>query len=363
MAEQDGNNLQHAEQLLREGRKQEARTVLVECVRSNPSSIRGWWMLSFALTEPKQQIECVERVLRLNPKYTPAHARLEKLKGNVFVEPSASPFVDSTSQQPITDKFAKQNIPPPAPRKKTNSMVFQYAVLAVMACVSMGILGVAAVVILRERSSVPMQSAPPVQPTAITPLSLPPTWTPVTTVTATAILIATQTPFPTDAPVSTPTVNVLPTIAIPKSKINPVKGSYAPDFSLTNVDNNEQVKLSNYRGRAVIIFFWATWCQYCKAEMSSMQMVYQAYEAQGLTVLAVDVGESAALARNYRKAHSLTFPVLNDSSSDVSSKYRVTSFPAHFFINQSGIVSSISIGALDYLELNKKVRAMLNLAL
>ncbi|MDO9300782.1 MAG: redoxin domain-containing protein [Anaerolineales bacterium] len=370
MAEQNNQNLQYAEQLLREGRKQEARTVLAEYVRGHPSSTRGWWMLSFALTDPKQQIECVERVLRLDSNYTPAHARLEKLKGNVFVQPSVSPFVDSTPSQPaiVSDQPAKQNPLPsasqnPALRKKTNNLVLQYAALAVMACVAMGALGFAAVMIVQGNSSVPMQSAPAVQPTAITPLSLPPTWTPTTTAT----LIATQTLSPKNTPLvmttlATPTLYVLPTIPIPKSQIAPVKGSYAPDFSLTNVNGNQKVKLSNYGGKAVIIFFWATWCQYCKAEMSSMKLIYQAYESQGLVVLAVDVGESAGLARKYSEGNSLTFPVLNDAGSDVSSKYRVTAFPTHFFINPSGIVTSVNVGAMDYLGLNTKVRAMLNLA-
>lgn len=365
MAEQNNQNLQHAEQLLREGRKQEARTVLVEYVRGRPSSTRGWWMLSFALTDPKQQIECVERVLRLDPNYTPAHARLEKLKGNVFVQPSVSPFVESAPLQSTiaSSQPSKQNIQLSAlqktiPHKKTNNLVLQYAVLAIMGCVAMGVLGFAAVMIVQGRSSVPLQSAPMAQPTAITPLSLPPTWTPP----ATATLIATQTLLPTNTALATSTVFVLPTISIPKSQIAPIKGSYAPDFSLTNVNGNQKVKLSNYGGKAVIIFFWATWCQYCKAEMSSMQTVYQAYENQGLVVLAVDVGENAALARKYRDAHSLTFPILNDADGNVSSKYRVTAFPTHFFVNQSGIVSSINIGSLDYLGLNTRIRAMLNLA-
>ena len=110
MAEQNNQNLQHAEQLLREGNKQEARTVLVEYVRSNPSSTRGWWMLSFALTDPKQQIECVERVLRLDPNYAPARARLEKLKGNINTQLSIPPFAESAPQP------ARQVAPSPTPQ-------------------------------------------------------------------------------------------------------------------------------------------------------------------------------------------------------------------------------------------------------
>jgi cytochrome c biogenesis protein CcmG, thiol:disulfide interchange protein DsbE len=371
MVEQSNQALQQAEQLLREGRKQEARTVLVGCVRSNPSSTRGWWMLSFALTDPKQQIDCVERVLRLDPNYAPAHARLQKLKENINTQLLISPFAESSPSQPVVapTQPPRQSAPPSAsrPRKKTNSQVLQYAVLAVMACVAMGVIGFGAVMVVRGYSSVPMQPAPsvqPIQPTAITPISLPPTWTPVATPTP----AATQTLFPTNTPLATSTVLVLPTSTIfptstiARPEVGIVQGASAPDFKLTNVNTDKKVRLSDYEGKAVLIFFWATWCQYCEMEMPEVQKVYQAYKNQGFVVLAIDVGESAGKARKYRDKHSLTFPILNDDGSDVSSKYRVTGFPTHFFINPSGVISSVNVGTLNYAGLNTRVRSMLNLS-
>jgi len=374
MAEQNDQNLQIAEQLLREGRKQEARNSLVEYIRSHPSSTRGWWALSFALTDPKQQIDCVERVLRLDPNYAPARARLEKLKGNIHTQLLVSPFAESAPSQPVIvpGQPARQNSlpspsqkPAPRPRKETNGQILQYAVLAIMVCMATGIFGFAAVMIVRAYSStsVPMQPVPSsVPPTSITPILLPPTWTP----TPTATLVATYTVAPTNTPpviptLVTPTPFVLPTAAVPKDQIAPVEGSYAPDFKLTDVGADKKVSLSNYRGKAVVVFFWATWCQYCEAEMSSMQKVYQAYEDQGLVVLAVDVGESEGKARRYLEAHSLTFPVLSDAESKVSAKYRVSGFPTHFFVDPSGLISSVAVGYLDYSGLNWRVRATLNL--
>ncbi|CAG0992399.1 Thiol-disulfide oxidoreductase ResA [Anaerolineales bacterium] len=359
MAEQNNQDLQFAEQLLREGKKQEARTLLVGYVRNNPSSIRGWWMLSFALTDPKQQIDCVERVLRLNPNYSPARARLEKLKRSV--QPSVSPFAESSPSQSAAPFPAPQK-PASRPRRKANSQILQYAVLAVMACVAMGVIGFGAVMIVRGASGVPMQSAPPVQPTAITPILLPPTWT----MTPTETLIPTQTLAPTNTPPAIPTLAtstalVLPTIAIPKPEVGVVQGASAPDFKLTNVATDKKVKLSDYEGKAVLIFFWATWCQYCEMEMPEVQKIYQAYRDQGFVVLAIDVGETAGKARKYRDKHSLTFPILNDDGSDVSSKYRVSAFPTHFFVTPSGVISSVNVGTLNYGGLNTKVRSMLNL--
>ena len=96
-------------------------------------------------------------------------------------------------------------------------------------------------------------------------------------------------------------------------------------------------------------------------EMPEVQKIYQAYKNQGFVVLAVDVGESAGRARKYRDAHSLTFPILNDDNSDVSSKYHVTGFPTHFFVDPSGVIASVNVGTLNYAGLNTMVRAMLNL--
>jgi peroxiredoxin len=162
-------------------------------------------------------------------------------------------------------------------------------------------------------------------------------------------------------PVVFPTLAVPPTSSVPRSRIGPYNGYYAPDFRLKNINGNVTTSLSDYEGQAVIIFFWATWCPYCKAEMPAMQMVYDAYKDKGLTVLAVDVGENASLGGSYRDAHALTFPILNDAGNDVASTYKVTAYPSHFFVDPSGVISSVTIGGLDYWALANKVKGMLNL--
>src|SRR5687767_7422125 len=96
--------LQDAEQLLREGRIQEARPLLVAHVQKDPSSARGWWLLSMALSDPKQQMDCLERVLRIDPNHAPAQARLSKLKGAVPPSP-----VPASVQSPAP---IKQEAPP-----------------------------------------------------------------------------------------------------------------------------------------------------------------------------------------------------------------------------------------------------------
>jgi peroxiredoxin len=365
MVEKGDDALKHVEKLLREGKKQEALALLVGYVKQHPNSIQGWWQLSFIVPDVRQQIDCVERVLRLDSGSVLAQSRLEILRNDLLPVP-IPPFVETESflepqpvpvpqpeqekKTPVTQKTSAGK--KPAPAKKKNNSALQYVVIGVMACLVVAALGVGAVMIFRN-----MNPSQPAQPASFTQISLPPTWTPQPTPTRNATI----TPYPTMTPVVIPTLAVTPTSTVPRSRIGPYNGYYAPDFSLKNINDNVTTSLSNYEGQAVIVFFWATWCPHCKAEMPAMQMVYDAYKNKGLTVLAVEVGENASLGGSYRDAHALTFPILNDAGRDVASTYQVTAFPSHFFVDPSGVISSVTIGGLDYWALTNKVKGMLNL--
>lgn len=340
-----GDPLVLAEKYMREGNRLAALPLLMEYVRRHPDSARAWWMLSFAYTDPQEQLQCVDEVLRLTLDNAAAQARREKiltrLSGN-----AASPSAQKVQAAPRRSASKKM-------------MGMQFAVLGVMALVVIGIVGVAAVMFLRGVASPINMAQPQVpQPSGYSEISLPPTWTPTITETPSA----SQTPLPvlSTLAVSPTSVSVLQT-SVAIGKVGPIRGYLAPDFSLVNVSDNSTVSLSNYRGKAVIVFFWATWCQFCNREMPSLQMVYETYKDDGLVVLAVDVGESASKARNYKDANRLTFPVLDDSGNGVASTYRVTGFPTHYFVDPSGVITRINIGGMDYWALTGEVKSLLNL--
>ncbi|HXF86162.1 MAG TPA: TlpA disulfide reductase family protein [Anaerolineales bacterium] len=125
----------------------------------------------------------------------------------------------------------------------------------------------------------------------------------------------------------------------------PQKGFLAPDFELNTLDGNT-LRLSNLRGQAVLINFWATWCLPCRAEMPTLEKIYQEYKGQGLVVLAVNM--------TYQDAHSniaafveeydLTYPILLDENNVVGFVYQVRSLPASFFIDREGIIRDVIIG-------------------
>ena len=370
------DTLQHAEQLLREGRKQEARTVLVEYVQSHPSSTRGWWLLSFALTEPKQQMECLERVLRIEPGNIPARTRLLKLKSDVAPQPVSSSF-EQSSAKPETPRsspvvapfFSEADAAPqlvrsarkPLPAKKKTNWVLPVAALSVFLCAATAI-AVGFVFVLRDQqqASALLDSPTPAvslsSPTIVVAQTLPPTWTPIVT----TIPISTNTFVPSDA-TSTLAFTVLGTEELQFGS-GFAFGTQAPDFKLKNANTGNQVSLSDFHGHPVVIFFWANGCGYCETEALALQKIYKEYKDDGLIVLAVDVWGNSDHARSYRDAHDLTYPMLTDPKGNVFKLYKGTSwFPVNYFVDSNGNISSHLVGMMEYSMLNMNVRTLLNL--
>ena len=116
----------------------------------------------------------------------------------------------------------------------------------------------------------------------------------------------------------------------------PNVGDLAPDFTLKNLQG-EEVTLSDYRGRPVLINFWATWCPPCRFEMPIIQKMYDTYKDEGFEVLAVDVEESITTVKRYIAQEGYTFPVLLDYKGEVANgPYRLRAFPTSYFVGRDG---------------------------
>jgi cytochrome c biogenesis protein CcmG, thiol:disulfide interchange protein DsbE len=126
----------------------------------------------------------------------------------------------------------------------------------------------------------------------------------------------------------------------------PTIGSPAQDFTATTVDG-KQVSLSSYKGHAVWLTFGASWCSACQAEAPDIQAAYQKFKATGVVILAISISEDSATVRDYRDRVGLTYPMIADPNSNISSAYRVSSIPAHFFVDASGVLRSIKAGGLS----------------
>ncbi len=125
----------------------------------------------------------------------------------------------------------------------------------------------------------------------------------------------------------------------------PQRGFLAPDFELNTLDG-KKIKLSDLRGQAVLVNLWATWCPPCRAEMPTIQTVYEEYKDQGFIVLAVNMTyqDTYANIAPFVEQYSLTFPILLDESGVIGSAYQLRSLPSSFFIDRSGIIREVIIG-------------------
>lgn len=129
----------------------------------------------------------------------------------------------------------------------------------------------------------------------------------------------------------------------------PMTGMPAADFSLTDL-NGKGHQLSEYRGKIVLLNFWATWCKPCKEEMPSMEVLHKNFAKDGLVVLAVSIDRVTTTKDipPFINSMNLSFPVLVDSWGKTDMPYKRMGVPETFIIDQQGIIREIVIGPRDW---------------
>lgn len=146
----------------------------------------------------------------------------------------------------------------------------------------------------------------------------------------------------------------------PVKLVGDVQGVPAPDFTLPSLDGRK-VKLSDFRGKAVLLNFWATWCPPCKVEMPWFEDLQKQYAQDGLVVLgvAMDDSEPATIAK-FASQLGVNYPVLLGTDK-VSDDYGdVQYLPTTFYIGRDGTIVDKMTGLLDRKEIENAVRKTLN---
>ena len=144
----------------------------------------------------------------------------------------------------------------------------------------------------------------------------------------------------------------------------PRAGDLAPDFVLPDLDEKVQ-KLSNHRGKAVLVNLWATWCPPCIAELPLLDEIVRDYGPRGLVVLGIAGDDDAARVREFVVKHSPAFKVLLDPGGTVGTQYGITGYPESFLVDRDGKLVAKFVGPLpsDSGRLAQSVSSLLDAVL
>ena len=146
-----------------------------------------------------------------------------------------------------------------------------------------------------------------------------------------------------------PNLLVLLAFALPAHalELKPWTGGATPPLELSDLDGKTH-RLADYRGRAVLVNFWATWCEPCREEMPSFERLRAALESQRVTVLAVNLAEPEARIRRFLDTMPLGYPVLLDRDGTTARAWQARVLPATYILAPDGTIRYRHLGELDW---------------
>jgi peroxiredoxin len=121
----------------------------------------------------------------------------------------------------------------------------------------------------------------------------------------------------------------------------------APAFQLQDIDEQKH-RLSDYRGKVVIVNFWATWCPPCRFELPSMERLWKVLQKEDVVMLAINVGEDADTIFTFTSDYPVTFPLLLDRDSSVTNSYPVLGIPTSFILDPDGRIVYRAVGTREW---------------
>ncbi len=125
--------------------------------------------------------------------------------------------------------------------------------------------------------------------------------------------------------------------------IKPARQKMADDFTLPT-PAGATFKLSDHRGKVILINFWATWCPPCLQEMPAMERLYRQHKDTGFEMVAVSVDADTAKVKPFLAAHKFTFRVVMDPPMTLANTYGVRALPSSFIVDRKGTLAALAIG-------------------
>ncbi|MFB1050174.1 redoxin domain-containing protein [Paraliobacillus sp. JSM ZJ581] len=134
-------------------------------------------------------------------------------------------------------------------------------------------------------------------------------------------------------------------------------GNIAPDFTLETL-SGEKATLSNYRGKKVMLNFWATWCPPCRAEMPAMQNFFEGNDVEILAVNLIDTETTEQDVVDFVDSFGLTFSILLDRGNEVALTYGIRPIPTTYMIDTKGVIQKKSFGPLNQEQMEQALENM-----
>lgn len=138
----------------------------------------------------------------------------------------------------------------------------------------------------------------------------------------------------------------------------PQAGDLAPNFQLMTLANQE-MSLQQFRGKAVVLNFWGSWCEPCRTEMPALTKLYEKYQEKGLVVLGVNIAETDVTAAQFVKQYQLNFPIWMDRDREIVDLYKIGPIPSTYFIDPNGKIAYVQEGPLNLQQLELRVLPIL----
>ena len=137
----------------------------------------------------------------------------------------------------------------------------------------------------------------------------------------------------------------------------------APQLEFEPLAGEETIRLADYRGKAVVLNFWASWCEPCKKEAPLLQEAWERYRDDGLVVLGIDAQDFRSDAQAFVERYGLTYPIAYDGNGASLGRFGNTGFPETWFMGRDGrLVGEHIVGEFDRQQLEENVRAALGTA-
>lgn len=130
--------------------------------------------------------------------------------------------------------------------------------------------------------------------------------------------------------------------------MRPAKKTGAKEFALPG-PKGSTVRLGEFKGKAILLNFWATWCPPCLEEMPAMEKLYQRHKGQGFVVLGISVDtEGEKVVTPFLQEHKLTFPVAYDPKMKMAELYQLRALPTTYLINREGQIVAMALGPREW---------------